>query len=75
MAKHSYIIINYNNDRINNMTKQEILERIQNVLNQGVDTESQDLDLLRHDLENSILKPKSINDEVEERMLRRIQFN
>jgi|TARA_R100001079_G_scaffold80733_1_gene44462 hypothetical protein len=57
------------------MTKQEILERIQNVLNQGVDTESQDLDLLRHDLENSILKPKSINDEVEERMLRRIQFN
>jgi hypothetical protein len=75
MAKHSYIIINYNNDRRNNMTKQEILERIQNVLNQGVDTESQDLDLLRHDLENSILKPKSINDEVEERMLRRIQFN
>ena len=75
MAKHSYIIINYNNDRRNNMTKQEILGRIQNVLNQGVDTESQDLDLLRHDLENSILKPKSINDEVEERMLRRIQFN
>ena len=35
--------------------KQEILERIQNVLNQGVDTESQDLDLLRHDLENEII--------------------
>ena len=37
------------------MTLQEILERIQNVLNQGVDTESQDLDLLRHDLENHII--------------------
>ena len=44
------------------MTKQEILERIENVLYQGVDTESQDLDLLRHDLENDIIeeerKPK-----------------
>ena len=38
------------------MTKQEILERIQNVLNQGVDTESQDLDLLKHDLENDIIE-------------------
>ena len=38
------------------MTKQEILDRIWNVLNQGVDTESQDLDLLRHDLENAIIK-------------------
>ena len=38
------------------MTKQEILERIENVLNQGVDTESQDLDLLRHHLENDIIK-------------------
>ena len=38
------------------MTKQEILERIQNVLNQGDDTESQDLDLLRHDLENHIIE-------------------
>ena len=57
------------------MSKQEILERIWNVLNQGVDTESGDLDLLRHDLENDILKPKSINDEIEERMLRRMQFN
>ncbi len=36
------------------MTKQEILDRIWNVLNQGVDTESQDLDLLRYDLENDI---------------------
>ena len=38
------------------MTKQEILDRIQNVLQQGVDTESQDLDLLRHDLENDIIE-------------------
>ena len=38
------------------MTKQEILERIENVLNQGVDTESQDLDLLRHDLELAIIE-------------------
>ena len=38
------------------MTKQEILDRISNVLNQGVDTESQDLDLLRHDLENDIIE-------------------
>ena len=37
------------------MTLQEILDRIQNVLYQGVDTESQDLDLLRHDLENDII--------------------
>ena len=33
----------------------EKLERIENVLNQGADTESQDLDLLRHDLENDII--------------------
>ena len=38
------------------MTKQEILDRIWNVLNQGVDTESQDLDLLRHDLELAIIE-------------------
>tara|TARA_Y100001938_G_C7846905_1_gene308870 strand:- start:242 stop:427 length:186 start_codon:yes stop_codon:yes gene_type:complete len=57
------------------MTKLEILKRIQNVLNQNVDTESQDLDLLRHDLENDIIQSKTIKDEVEERMLRRIQFN
>ena len=40
------------------MTLQEILERIENVLNQGVDTESGDLDLLRHDLENDIIEEK-----------------
>ena len=44
------------------MTKQEILDRIWNVLNQGVDTESQDLDLLRHDLELEIIE-ESKNDE------------
>ena len=37
------------------MTKQEILDRIWNVLNQCVDTESCDLDLLRHDLENDVI--------------------
>ena len=42
------------------MTKQEILDRIQNVLNQGVDTQGNDLDLLRYDLEEDI-----INDETE----------
>jgi hypothetical protein len=36
------------------MSKEEILERIQNVLNQGVDTASNDLDLLRHDLETEL---------------------
>jgi|TARA_R100000084_G_C4517954_1_gene85517 hypothetical protein len=35
------------------MTKQEILDRIWNILNQGIDTESGDLDLLRHDLEQN----------------------
>ena len=44
------------------MTKQEILDRIKNVLNQGVDTESQDLDLLRHDLENDIIAEQKSND-------------
>ncbi len=57
------------------MTKQEILERIQNVLNQGVDTESQDLDLLRHDLENDIIE-SSIDTEVSaEYDWRKRQFN
>ena len=41
------------------MTKQEILDRIWNVLNQGVDTSSNDLDLLRHDLENDIIKEEN----------------
>ena len=38
------------------MTLQEILDRIQNVLYQDVDTESGDLDLLRHDLELEIIE-------------------
>ena len=33
----------------------DILRRVDNVLNQGVDTKSSDLDLLRHDLENEII--------------------
>ena len=45
------------------MTKQEILYRIWNVLNQGVDTESADLDLLRHDLENDIIVEQKFNQE------------
>ena len=43
------------------MTKEEILDRIWNVLNQGVDTESKDLDLLAYDLELEIIK-ESKND-------------
>ena len=46
------------------MTKKEILDRVQNILNQGVDTESQDLDLLRHDLENDIIESKITTDSV-----------
>ena len=38
------------------MTLQEILERIENVLNQNVDTPNNDLDLLRYDLENHIIE-------------------
>ena len=45
------------------MTKQEILDRIWNVLNQGVDTRSNDLDLLRHDLENDIIVERKFNEE------------
>ena len=45
------------------MTKQEILNRIWNVLNQGVDTESQDLDLLRHDLELDVIAEQKFNEE------------
>ena len=45
------------------MTLQEILDRVQNVLYQGVDTESQDLDLLRHDLENDIIAERKFNQE------------
>ena len=46
-----------------NMSKQEILDRIQNVLYQGVDTESGDLDLLRHDLENDVIIEQKFNQE------------
>ena len=57
------------------MRHEEILERIQNVLNQGVDTESQDLDLLRHDLELHIIE-SSIDTEVSaEYDWRKRQFN
>ena len=45
------------------MTKLEILDRIWNVLNQGVDTESGDLDLLRHDLENDVIAERKFNQE------------
>ena len=45
------------------MTKQEILDRIQNVLYQDVDTESQDLDLLRHDLELDVMAERQFNEE------------
>ena len=38
------------------MSLQEILDRVQNVLYQGVDTESNDLDLLRYDLELEIIE-------------------
>jgi len=38
------------------MTMEEILERIEDILNQGVDTDMGDLDLLRHDLENDIIE-------------------
>ena len=45
------------------MTKLEILDRIWNVLNQGVDTESGDLDLLRHDLGNDVIAEQKFNQE------------
>ena len=45
-----------------NMSKQEILDRIWNVLNQGVDTQGNDLDLLRHDLELDIIEGEKNND-------------
>ena len=56
------------------MTKQEVLDRIWNVLNQGVDTESQDLDLLRHDLENDIIDSEIDLDVSAEYQIRE-QFN
>ena len=45
------------------MTLQEILEAIEDILNQGVDTESGDLDLLRHDLEKDIIVIEQFNRE------------
>ena len=45
------------------MSKQEILEIIYNVLNQGVDTRSNDLDLLRYDLEKDIIAEQKFNEE------------
>ena len=45
------------------MSKQEILDRIWNVLNQGVDTRSNDLDLLRYDLEKDIIAEQKFNEE------------
>ena len=45
------------------MTLQEILDRVQNILNQGIDGYQDltgELDLLRHDLENEIIKRKDI---------------
>ena len=45
------------------MSKQEILDRICNVLNQGVDTESGDLDLLRHDLELDVIAEQKYHSE------------
>ena len=48
------------------MGLQEILDRIQNVLYQGVDTESNDLDLLRHDLELHIIDLENNTEYVEE---------
>ena len=38
------------------MTKQEILERVHDILNQYPGEIVGDLDLLRHDLENDIIK-------------------
>ncbi len=45
------------------MSKQEILDRIWNVLNQGVDTESGDLDLLRYDLELDVIAEQKYHSE------------
>ncbi len=56
------------------MTKQDILDRIQNVLYQNVDTESGDLDLLRYDLEKDIIESKiDLEVSAEHRMNRRAE--
>ena len=51
------------------MTLQEILNRVENVLYQGVDTESQDLDSLRYDLEREIIKKGEIMNKKEKKEL------
>ena len=51
------------------MTKQEILERIENVLNQATGQYPDimgDLDLLRHDLENEIIELDEVNEKLKE---------
>ena len=45
------------------MTMEEILERIEDILNQGVDTDMGDLDLLRHDLEKDVIVEQKFNEE------------
>ena len=51
------------------MTLQEILNRVENVLYQNVDTESQDLDSLRYDLERKIIKKGEIMNKKEKKEL------
>tara|TARA_A100001011_G_C14287413_1_gene834461 strand:+ start:539 stop:796 length:258 start_codon:yes stop_codon:yes gene_type:complete len=51
------------------MTLQEILNRVENVLYQNVDTESQDLDSLRYDLEREIIKKGEIMNKKEKKEL------
>ena len=45
------------------MTLQEILDRVQDIIYQDVDTESGDLDLLRHDLEKDVMVIEQFNKE------------
>jgi hypothetical protein len=45
------------------MTKQEILDRIQDILNQDGQWNNQALDLLRHDLELDIMEIDQFNRE------------
>ena len=49
------------------MTLQEILNRVENVLYQNVDTESQDLDSLRYDLQREIIKKGEIMNKKEKK--------
>ena len=51
------------------MSKQETLDRIQNVLNQATGQYPDimgDLDLLRHDLENDIIELDEVNEKLKE---------